>query len=327
MRIAVFGAGAIGCWVGGRLAAGGADVTLIGRARVMDEVRDGLRCTDLERGDTRAMVRAATEPSALAGASCVLVTVKSAATAEAGREIAAIGGDAVIVSLQNGVRNAEVLRAALPGRRVLAAMVPFNVVRRARGEYHRGSEGSLMIDDDPLARPLAEACTAAGLALVLRSDMPAVLWAKLIMNLNNAINALSGRPLADELAQRDYRRCLAAAQREAVSLLAAARQPIAKLTPVPPRWMPRVLGLPDWLFRRAARRVLAIDPHARSSMWDDFEAGRTTEVDYIQGEVIALAERLGRTAPVNRALVRLVRQAEAGGKRDYSGRELLAAIT
>jgi 2-dehydropantoate 2-reductase len=96
---------------------------------------------------------------------------------------------------------------------------------------------------------------------------------------------------------------------------------------VPPRWMPRVLGLPDWLFRRAARRVLAIDPHARSSMWDDLEAGRTTEVDYIQGEVIALAERLGRTAPVNRALVRLVRQAEAGGKRDYSGRELLAAIT
>jgi 2-dehydropantoate 2-reductase len=327
MRIAVFGAGAIGCWVGGRLAAGGADVTLIGRARVMDEARDGLRCTDLDGGDTRATVHAATEPSALAGASCVLVTVKSAATAEAGREIAAVGGDAVVVSLQNGVRNAEVLRAALPGRRVLAGMVPFNVVWRARGEYHRGSEGSLMIDDDPAARPLADACTAAGLALALRADMPAVLWAKLIMNLNNAINALSGRPLADELAQRDYRRCLAGAQREAVALLAAARQPIAKLTPVPPRWMPRVLGLPDWLFRRAARRVLAIDPHARSSMWDDLEAGRTTEVDYIQGEVIALAERLGRTAPVNRALVRLVRQAEAGGKRDYSGRELLAAIT
>ncbi len=326
MKIAVFGAGAIGCWVGGRIASGGADVTLIGRARVMDEVRDGLRCTDLDGGDTRATVRATTDSAALSGARCVLVTVKSAATAEAGRTIAAAGGDAIVISLQNGVRNAGVLRAALPGRRVLAGMVPFNVVWRARGEYHRGSEGDLMIDRDPAARELADACAAAKLPLVQRDDMPAVLWAKLVMNLNNAINALSGRPLGDELAQRDYRRCLAAAQREALELLAQAQQPIAKLTPVPPRWIPRVLGLPDWLFQRAARRMLAIDPHARSSMWDDFEAGRTTEVDYIQGEVVALAERLGRTAPINRTLVRLVRAAESGGKRDFTGGELRAAL-
>jgi len=86
------------------------------------------------------------------------------------------------------------------------------------------------------------------------------------------------------------------------------------------------LTLPDAIFSRLARRVIAIDPHARSSMWSDLEARRPTEIDYLQGEIVALADRVGRAAPVNRALVALVRAAEAGGKRDYTGGELAAAL-
>jgi len=326
--IAVFGAGAIGCWVGGRLAAGGAEVTLIGRARVMDELAGGLTISELD-GPTRTVrVTATTDPAAAASAAITLVTVKSAQTAEAGATLARVLSDgATVVSLQNGVRNAEVLRAALPGRRVLAGMVPWNVVRRDRGAYHRGTSSTLMIEDAPAGRPLLEAARAAGLPMVARGDMPAVQWAKLIMNLNNAINALSGIPLAQELAQRGYRTVLAAAQREALALCALARQPIAKLTPAPPTWMPRVLELPDRIFALAARRMLAIDPLARSSMWDDLEAKRPTEIDHLQGEVVALATQLGRTAPVNAALVRLVREAEGGGRRDFTADELRARLT
>jgi 2-dehydropantoate 2-reductase len=146
------------------------------------------------------------------------------------------------------------------------------------------------------------------------------------MNLNNAINGLCGLPLVRELAQRSYRRVLAAAQREALDLLAQAKQPIARLAPIPSRWVPRVLEMPDFAFRAIAKTMLAIDPHARSSLQDDLDAGRATEIDYLQGEVAALATRLGRTAPVNAALVALVRAAEAGGRRDYTGDELLAAV-
>ena len=325
--IAVFGAGAIGCWVGGRLAAGGAEVTLIGRSRVMDELATGVTTSELD-GPTRTVaVTATTDPAAAAGAVVTLVTVKSAQTAEAGATLAnVLPAGATVVSLQNGVRNAELLRAALPGRRVLAGMVPWNVVRRDRGAYHRGTSGTLMIEDAPGAEPLLAAARAAGLAMVARTDMPAVQWAKLIMNLNNAINALSGIPLAEELAQRGYRRVLAAAQREALAMCALANQPVAKLTPAPPSWMPRVLELPDRIFAFAARRMLAIDPHARSSMWDDLEAPRPTEVDQLQGEVVALATRLGRSATVNAALVQLVRAAEAGGRRDFTAVELAALI-
>ena len=146
------------------------------------------------------------------------------------------------------------------------------------------------------------------------------------MNLNNAINALSNVPLQAELSDRDFRRCLAACQREAFDVLAAAEQRVARLTAVPPRLMPRLLPMPDWLFHRLAKRIVAIDPHARSSMWDDLEAKRPTEVDYMQGEVVALAERHGRDAPVNRTLQRLVHDAEAGGRRDFTGRELYAML-
>jgi 2-dehydropantoate 2-reductase len=71
---------------------------------------------------------------------------------------------------------------------------------------------------------------------------------------------------------------------------------------------------------------VSIDPNARSSMWDDLEAKRPTEIDYIQGEIVALANRLGRQAPVNARLVGLIREAERGGKRNYTGAELLAAL-
>ena len=327
MRIAVFGAGAIGCWIGGALAAGGADVTLIGRPRVLDEVAAGLVVSDLDGSERRAAPVLATEAAAAAGAEAVLVTVKSAATEEAGRQLAGvIGAGAVVASLQNGVRNPETLRIALPGRRVLAGMVPFNVIRRAPGAYHRASSGQTMLEAGDAAAPLAAAFAAAHLPLELRADMPAVQWAKLVMNLNNAINALSDRPLAAELADRDFRRCLAAAQREALDILDATRVPLARLTPLPPRWIARLLTAPDVLFRRLAHRVVAIDPAARSSMWDDLEAGRPTEIDYIQGEIVQLAARAGRAAPVNAALVRLIREAERGGRRRFTGPELLAEL-
>jgi 2-dehydropantoate 2-reductase len=325
--IAIFGAGAIGCWVGGRLAAGGADVLLVGRARVMDELSGGLHVSELGGREARVTPKVTIDPKDAASAKIVLVTVKSAQTAEAGATLAAVlPPDAVVVSLQNGVRNADVLRAALSDRRTLAAMVPFNVVRRGPGSYHRASGGALRIDDDPAATPLLDACRAGGLPIEPRRDMLAVQWAKLVMNLNNAINALSGQPLAAELADRGFRRCLAAAQREALGLLALAKQDVAKLTAIPPRWMPRLLEVPDRVFKLLAARVVAIDPHARSSMWDDFEAKRPTEIDYLQGEVVTLAERLGQPAPINRTLVRLVREAEAGGKRDFTAGELRAAL-
>ena len=231
MRIAIFGAGAVGCYLGGRLAAAGGSVLLIGRARIGTEIAQGLTVTDYRGG--RAQVGAlpfAEGPEAANEADLVLVCVKSAASAEAAQALRpCLAPDAVVVSFQNGLRNAQTLAEGL-GRPVLPGMVGFNVAAQGEGRFHQGTQGDLHVARDP--RLPAALFARAGLALRQHGDMPAVLRAKLMLNLNNAINALSGVPLQAELSQRDYRRCLALAQEEWLTLTARAGQPLARLTPL-----------------------------------------------------------------------------------------------
>jgi 2-dehydropantoate 2-reductase len=188
--------------------------------------------------------------------------------------------------------------------------VPFNVTQPQHGHFHQGSSGELMVERAAALEPFRAAFAAAGLALQVQDDMQAVLWAKLLMNLNNPLNALSGLPLRDELAQRSWRRCLALLQREGLCVLEAAGIRPAQLTPLPTRWIPAVLSLPDALFQRLAKRMLAVDPLARSSTWDDLQSGRRTEVDYINGEIVALAASKGLRAAANARVVALIRDAE-----------------
>ena len=330
-RICIYGAGSIGCYGGGRLAAAGADVSFVGRERLAKEIREhGLHLTDYLGADLRvpaASVRFATDPSAAAGADFVLVTVKSAGTAEAGAQLARVlAPSAIVASFQNGLRNAQVLRGQLPGRTVLTGMVQFNVVNRGHGAFHHGSEGGLEIEAHAALAPFLPAFEKAGLPLKQCEDMAAVQWGKLLLNLNNAINALAGVPLKEELSQRAYRRCLALAQQEALDLMDAAGIRPAQLTALKPHLIPKLIAVPDVVFRVMASRMLAIDPLARSSMWEDLEARRAPEVDWLNGEVVRLAQRLGREAPVNARLVALVHDAEKGGRRDWSGEELLRAL-
>ncbi len=324
MRIAVFGAGAIGCYVGGRLAAAGGDVVLIGRARIGAEIGSGLTLTDYRGGRVvTGPLPFAETPEAAAGAELVLVCVKSQASvaaAEALRPVLAPG--ALVVSLQNGIGNAGVLAEGL-GRPVLAGMVGFNVAAQGRGHFHQGTQGALHVARDTRL-PLA-LFARAGLPLVLHDDMAPVLWAKLQFNLNNAINALSGLPLKDQLSDRAFRRCLALAHGELIALCAEAGLPLARLTPLPAAWLPAVLRLPDPLFRLIAGGMLQIDPLARSSMADDLAQGRAPELAAINGEVARLAARLGRGAPVNDRLTALVHEAATTGRR-WSGAALLAAL-
>ena len=230
---------------------------------------------------------------------------------------------ALVISLQNGLHNLERLQAALPQGTMLAGMVPFNVMQPGPGHFHQGSEGILQVQQSPRLAPFLDAFRGAGLRLACVDDIVAVQWAKLLLNLNNAVNGLSGLPLRTELEQRAYRQVLAAAQREALLQLKQRKQPVARLTPLPAAWLPRLLELPDGVFRRFAHRLLAIDPLARSSLQDDLVAGRPTEIDWLQGEIVRLADAAGQPAPVNRRLLELVRAAEKGGRRDWTGPELL----
>lgn len=319
--VTVMGAGAIGSHLGGCLQAAGVDVHLVGRPRVLGDLRThGLRLTDLDGRDQHLPARALqlheTPP---AGASLVLLCVKSGATAEAAR---ALPPGSLVLSLQNGVSNADVARAAAPSLTVLAGMVPFNVAELAPGHFHRGSSGQLAVQDHPALAAWAPVFAAAGLPLVRHADLRAVQWGKLLLNLNNPVNALSGLPLRAELLDRDCRLVLAALQREALAALRAAGIAPARVAALPPRWLPRLLALPNPLFERLAARMLRIDAKARSSMADDLALGRPTEIDAFCGEVVRLARANGLDAPLNAKIQRLVET----DSRPRSGRALRAEL-
>jgi 2-dehydropantoate 2-reductase len=313
-RIVIYGAGMIGNYLGGRLH-DHARVRFIARPRMAATLKEhGLTVSDLNAHRQHIAPDALdvhTRPEAAREADLVLVTVKSSATMDVGHELSeALAPGTPVISFQNGVRNAAELRASLPGHHVLAGMVPFNVSQPEPGHFHQGSSGELMVERSAALDAYLPAFASGGLALHLQDDMQAVLWAKLLINLNNPLNALSGLPLRDELAQRAWRRCLALLQREGLQILEAAGIRPAQLTALPARWLPGVLSLPDALFQRVAARMLAIDPLARSSTWDDLQAKRRTEVDYINGEIVALAASKGLHAPANACVVALMREAE-----------------
>jgi 2-dehydropantoate 2-reductase len=309
------GAGAIGCFVGGKLAARGIDMVLVGRRRTEPKV--ALALTDLDGTRTDVEATFATEAAALADRDVVLCCVKSGQTREVGAALGAVlPAGTVVVSLQNGVRNADVLREAAPSLRVHGGIVGFNVVIGAEGELRRSTSGPIAIEasDDARAGTLSRELRAAGFEVEVRDDIRALQWAKLVMNVNNAVGALTDVPTRTLLFDAGYRRILAALIAESLAVMRAAGIRPARLGALPPQIFPWVLGLPTPILRVVARAQLRVDPEARSSMWDDVTRGRLTEVDHLNGEIVRTAEQHGTDAPLNRHVVELVHGVERAGK-------------
>lgn len=331
------GAGAIGCYVGGCLAAEGADVVFVGRERAKKELEtSGLVLSALEGDRGRVVAKesivASTDPAILADRDVVLCCVKSAQSAETAELLAkVVERGAVVVSMQNGVRNVDVLRAGLPERTVLGGIVGFNVVSKGGGTYRRATSGPLVIETspDPRVADLVDVLVRAGLDVELVADIRPRQWSKLIMNLNNAVGALSDRPTRDLVFVGGYRRILRALMSEALQVLRAAKIRTARLGPMPIGVFPLMLSLPSPLLRVVASAQVKIDPEARSSMWEDLTRGRPTEVDHLNGEIVRLAESCGASAPLNARIIEIVHAAEkrAAGSPKMSADALWSALT
>lgn len=310
-EVLVMGAGTIGCFIGGSLAAAGVPVTFVGRPRVLEKLaKHGLTLTDMD-GATRKLsaekLRLSEQVPVGARPSLVLLCVKSGATAAAAGELAfALPAGTTVVSLQNGISNCAAASQTGPSLNVRAGMVPYNVAEIGHGAFHRGTPGRLAAEDDTALRPWLPLFERAGVPLDLHADLLPVQWGKLMLNLNNPVNALSGLPLREELMLRGYRRCFASLIEEALGILNVAGIAPAQVAAVPAHRLVSLLRLPDWLFRIIAGRMLRIDAKARSSMADDLALGRRTEIDALSGEVVRLAQEHGLSAPRNARMVALL---------------------
>jgi 2-dehydropantoate 2-reductase len=190
-------------------------------------------------------------------------------------------------------------------------MALFNTVHKGHGIFRRATSGGIIIES---GRPdILHLLSVPSLQISDTPDIEAVQWGKLLLNLNNGLNALSGLPLRTQLQDRAWRRLLAGQIAEALGVLEAAG--IKPVSPVklPLRFLPGLLKLPDLPFRLAAQPMLKIDPEARSSAWEDLTRRRPAEISQFQGAIVKLAQKHGLKAPLSEAVLQLVKEAEAAG--------------
>ena len=298
LDIAVLGAGAVGCFYGGMLARAGHRVTLIGRATHVKAIAaHGLRMQTLSF-DEQVALTASADASAVAGADLVLFAVKSTDTEAAGEQMRAhLKPGALVLCLQNGVDNAERLRAVLPGVHVAAAVVYVATEMAGPGHLRHHGRGELVVEpipgDPSHSAAIAQAFTAAGVPATLSDNVRGALWAKLILNCAyNALSALSRLPYG------------ALVQKPGVPVV--IRDVVAEC---------RAVAAADGVILpsdvdAAVRRIAETMPTQHSSTAQDLARGKPSEIDFLNGHVVQRGDALGVPTPANRVLWTLVKLAE-----------------
>jgi 2-dehydropantoate 2-reductase len=293
MQVVVVGAGAVGCYYGGLLLRAGHEVTFIGRQPHVDAINAHGLLLDMPSFTGHLPARAATDATALASPDLVLVCVKSADTEAAGRALAGrLRGDTSILSLQNGVDNAQRLSAVI-GQPVIAAAVYVGSGMAGPGHVKHHGGGDLAIGASPASEALAQTFEAAGIHTTIADDIETTLWRKLTTNCAfNALSAVAGisyGPLIEVAGARDV---IASAVREAVTVARACG------VSMPSDLSAQILQIP------------ATMPNQTSSTAQDLARGKPSEIDFLNGYVVRKGAELGIPTPTNQALQVMVKLAE-----------------
>ncbi len=304
MRIAVIGAGAMGSVFGGLLAEGGHEVWLVDvwaeHVRAIEE-----RGLSIEgEGRTRTVrVRATTSARDVGTADLMLVFVKSYHTRAAVKStLPIVGEDTLVLTLQNGLGNAETIAELVGPERVVAGVTAHGATMLGPGRVRHAGVGDTHVGElsgeiTPGLRELALTLSAAGIATEASADVLSLLWSKIIINVGiNPLTAITGLRNGQLLDYPATEELMELAVQEAVAVAAAKGIRLMYDDPV-----------------KRVKEVARATGQNRSSMLQDLERGRPTEIDAINGAVVRAGEELGVSVPTNRVLTLLVKALEQKG--------------
>ncbi|WP_369649168.1 MULTISPECIES: ketopantoate reductase family protein [unclassified Variovorax] len=297
MKVAVMGAGAVGCYYGAMLARAGHEVVLIGRPSHVEAVRaNGLRL-ETKAFDEQVPLGASTEPSAVQGAQLVLFCVKSTDTESAAAQIKPhLSPDALVLTLQNGVDNDERVRSVLPSSEVAAAVVYVATEMAGPGHVKHHGRGELVIAPSRRSEQVAQQLAAAGVPTQISGNVRGSLWAKLVLNCAyNALSAVSQLPYGELV--------------KGVGVADVIRDVVAECLAVAKAEGVVIPGDTDAAVRGIAQSM----PSQYSSTAQDLARGKPSEIDHLNGFVVRRGEALGVPTPANRVLFVMVKLLE--GKR------------
>jgi 2-dehydropantoate 2-reductase len=302
MTIGIIGSGAMGSLFGGKLSLSGCDVVLhdIFKEHVEKIAADGLAMEDAATGSvTTAHPKATMDPSAIKDSEVLIVFVKSTATEEAASRFAPLAGrDAIVLTLQNGLGNEEILARHFGPHRTAAGVTSHGATFLGPGRIRHAGKGPTHICmSDGKNQKLAGLCAAlqgAGFETHVSSDVASLVWSKLIINVGiNALTALTRQPNGMLLESDDTRAIMADLVSEAVAVARARGIRLAQEDPLA-------------VVYEVARKTGA----NRSSMLQDFDKGRDSEIDVMNGAIVREAGMAGVAVPVNATITRLVHAIE-----------------
>ena len=293
MKISVMGAGAVGCYYGGMLARAGHEVVLIGRPAHVEAIRERGLNLDTQAFQAFVPLTASTDVSDIRGSQLVLCCVKSTDTERAAAEMAPfLTPDSQVLSLQNGVENAERLQILLPCQ-VAPAVVYVAAEMAGAGHVKHHGRGELVVETAALSPELSALFVTAGIPLQTSDNVAGALWEKLILNcVYNALSAITQLPYGmlvkgdgvEELMHTVLDECLTLAEAEGIAISENI-----------------------WA---AVRAIADTMPTQLSSTAQDLARGKRSEIDHLNGFIVRRGKVLNIATPVNQTLTSLTKLIE-----------------
>ena len=318
-RIAVIGAGAVGSAIGALLHRAGQNVVLIARpAHAAAIRRDGLR-VDGDMGDFTARVEAAETLNLRPD--LVLLTVKTQDVVAAVKANQAFLNDVPVATFQNGVRSDELVAGILPREQILSAVVVMHVTYLLPGKVTVVYRGKLILGRPfgPRDSKLEEITHILNQAVptLLTDNIQGAHWLKLLVNLNNALPAITNFTVSQVYANTTLRSLAVGLMREGLRVIDRANIRLESL----PEVSVGLTRLINWMPSDIAGRIAAAKVRRLSTVWplwgstlQSIQRGRPTEIDYLNGEITELGKRYGEATPLNSRMVELVHQVERTGQ-------------
>lgn len=298
MNVAVIGSGAMGSLLGGHLSRAGHEVVLydVFAEHVEAINRDGLSIETPEGEKITVHPCATTDPAATAASEVFVVFVKSNATRAVAEQFAALAPEnAIAVTMQNGLGNAEILAEHFGADRAAAGVTSQGATFLGLGRIRHAGRGASHLcmrgGDNARLEPFCAALSAAGIEAHIEPDIDNLIWSKLVINVGiNALTALTGLENGKLNAHRDLRELMKALVNEAMAVAAALGVEVSHADPV-----------------ETVMQVAEKTGTNRSSMLQDFDRGRPSEIDVINGAIVREGARVGVPTPANLAVTQLVR--------------------
>ncbi len=312
MKYAVIGIGAVGSIVGGLLAKSGEDVTLIGKPYQIDVVKQkGLKIIGVNGATILKEIKVSKDLLLVKNADIVFICVKSQDTKQLANDLKNIlNKSTLIISLQNGIRNTQVLKD-ITGNEVLSGVVLFNALYEKPGEVTLTIRGGILLEkNNENLDILVKSFYKAGLKVTLVDNIDGYLWSKLILNLQIAVTALTGQTIRQSIANKDTRCIIVATMTEGINVVQKSNIKLEVLPEIDPKKLIKRFSSLGSFFLIIGSRLIGVKKDARNSMWQSLSQGKQTEIDFINGEIIALAKKHKMQAPINKKIVEIIKKVE-----------------